>query len=167
MAALVIERSYVDLKSQVTINGVCYMFASDVKYLVSDHSTAKVWSAGHQSFALWYVTILEIMLALHFFLIKSCHRGSAYTSKIACFLLPFQVQLFEVVILPLILALTFPCCEAVCLLHFNRAFHLMKAIRLGLSKADGYPRPGPEPVKRFWFLEIKNRSNRFQVRFLK
>lgn len=55
MAILEAERSYVDLKSQVTINGVCYMFVSDVKYLLSDHSTAKVWSAGVFSIALWYV----------------------------------------------------------------------------------------------------------------
>ncbi|GAB4855917.1 hypothetical protein Ancab_024557 [Ancistrocladus abbreviatus] len=26
MTALIVERSYIDLKSQVTINGVCYMF---------------------------------------------------------------------------------------------------------------------------------------------
>lgn len=53
MASIEVERSYVDLKSQVTISGVCYMFLSDVKYLLANHSTAKVWSAGIFSFALW------------------------------------------------------------------------------------------------------------------
>jgi len=40
---------------------------------------------------------------------------------------------------------------------------------LGMSKADGYPRIGPELVKRFRFRlpEIKNQCNRFQVWFLK
>lgn len=61
MASLEVERSYVDLKSQVTINGICYMFVSDVKYLLSNHSTAKVWSAGVLSFALWYIFTLEIL----------------------------------------------------------------------------------------------------------
>lgn len=61
LASLIVERSYVDLKNQVTINGVCYMFALDVKYLVSDHSTAKVWSAGHQSFALWDAHTRELL----------------------------------------------------------------------------------------------------------
>ncbi|CAO2837462.1 unnamed protein product [Amaranthus hypochondriacus] len=61
IASLVIERSYVDLKSQVTINGVCYMFMSDVKCLVSNHSTAKVWSAGVLSFALWDARTRELL----------------------------------------------------------------------------------------------------------
>ncbi|KAL8166219.1 hypothetical protein V2J09_007718 [Rumex salicifolius] len=52
MAAITLERAYIDLKNQVTINGVCYMFASDVKYLASDNSTAKVWSAGIFTFAM-------------------------------------------------------------------------------------------------------------------
>ncbi|GMH11423.1 hypothetical protein Nepgr_013264 [Nepenthes gracilis] len=61
MAALVVERSYIDLRSQATTNGACYTFASDVKYLVSDHSTAKVWSAGLFSFALWDARTRELL----------------------------------------------------------------------------------------------------------
>ncbi|KAL2941435.1 Type II inositol polyphosphate 5-phosphatase 15 [Bienertia sinuspersici] len=61
MASLGVERSYIDLKSQVTINGVCYMFVSDVKYLLSDHSTAKVWSAGVLSTALWDARTRELL----------------------------------------------------------------------------------------------------------
>lgn len=54
MAALLIERKYIDLRSQVSDNGVCCnIFAADVKYMLSDHSGAKVWSAGYLSFALW------------------------------------------------------------------------------------------------------------------
>ncbi|KMT14685.1 hypothetical protein BVRB_4g074530 [Beta vulgaris subsp. vulgaris] len=61
MASIEVERSYVDLKSQVTISGVCYMFLSDVKYLLANHSTAKVWSAGIFSFALWDAQTRELL----------------------------------------------------------------------------------------------------------
>lgn len=57
MAALLVERSFIDLRSQVTVNGVCNILASDVKYLISDNCRGKVWSAGYQSFALWYVSL--------------------------------------------------------------------------------------------------------------
>lgn len=54
MAALSIERSYVDLKSQVIQNGTCNsIFSVDVKYMISDHSGAKIWTTGYVSFALW------------------------------------------------------------------------------------------------------------------
>ena len=62
-------------------------------------------------------------------LLKSCHRRSAYTSKIAGFWLPLYLQLFEVVIDLLILALTSLFLSYV---HINKAFHLMKAVRLSL-----------------------------------
>ncbi|KAL9248298.1 hypothetical protein vseg_021637 [Gypsophila vaccaria] len=61
MAILMVERSYIDLKSQVTVNGVCYMFASDVKYLLSDHSSGKVWSGGLFSFAIWDARTRELL----------------------------------------------------------------------------------------------------------
>ncbi|CAN4114931.1 unnamed protein product [Withania somnifera] len=54
MAALSIERSYVDLRSQFMHNGTCNsIFYVDVKYMLSDRSGAKVWTAGYVSFALW------------------------------------------------------------------------------------------------------------------
>ncbi|KAL0358741.1 UNVERIFIED_CONTAM: Type II inositol polyphosphate 5-phosphatase 15 [Sesamum angustifolium] len=52
MASLLVERSYIDLRSQVTQNGT-NIFTSDVKYMLSDHAGAKVWTASYQSFALW------------------------------------------------------------------------------------------------------------------
>jgi len=55
MAALLVERSFIDLRNQVTANGFSNVLNSDVKHLLSDNSTAKVWSAGFLSFALWYV----------------------------------------------------------------------------------------------------------------
>ncbi|KVI00443.1 Endonuclease/exonuclease/phosphatase, partial [Cynara cardunculus var. scolymus] len=53
MAALLVERASVDLKSQVTVNGVCNISSSDVKYLLSDNVKAKVWAAGSLSFSMW------------------------------------------------------------------------------------------------------------------
>ncbi|CAH9137694.1 unnamed protein product [Cuscuta epithymum] len=60
MAALLIERSYVDIKSQGTLNGN-NIFSSDVRYMVSDRSSAKVWTAGYQSFALWDARVWELL----------------------------------------------------------------------------------------------------------
>ncbi|XP_039121726.1 LOW QUALITY PROTEIN: type II inositol polyphosphate 5-phosphatase 15-like [Dioscorea cayenensis subsp. rotundata] len=53
MATLVVERSYADLRNQVTVGGVCNLPAIDVRFLLSDNSRSKVWSGGHLSFALW------------------------------------------------------------------------------------------------------------------
>ncbi|KAK6774042.1 hypothetical protein RDI58_029281 [Solanum bulbocastanum] len=61
MAALLVERSIVDLKSQVTVNGVCNISSSDVKYLLSDHVRAKVWAAGSASFSLWDARTRELL----------------------------------------------------------------------------------------------------------
>nr|XP_043632597.1 type II inositol polyphosphate 5-phosphatase 15 isoform X2 [Erigeron canadensis] len=62
MSSLVIERSYIDLKNQVTTKGIsCSVLTADVKYLLSDHSGAKVWSAGPLSFALWDAYTRELL----------------------------------------------------------------------------------------------------------
>ncbi|XP_051121330.1 type II inositol polyphosphate 5-phosphatase 15-like isoform X2 [Andrographis paniculata] len=62
MASLLVERSYVDLRSQITQNGACSsIFTSDVKYMLSDHVEAKVWTAGYQSFALWDARTRELL----------------------------------------------------------------------------------------------------------
>nr|XP_010926647.1 LOW QUALITY PROTEIN: type II inositol polyphosphate 5-phosphatase 15-like [Elaeis guineensis] len=53
MAALLVERAYVDLRSLVTVGGVCNLPAVDVRYMLSDNSRSKVWTAGSLSFALW------------------------------------------------------------------------------------------------------------------
>lgn len=55
IAALVVERSYVDLRSLVTVNGMCSLPAADVKYMASDNCKSKVWTGTSLSFALWYV----------------------------------------------------------------------------------------------------------------
>ncbi|PHT86533.1 Type I inositol 1,4,5-trisphosphate 5-phosphatase 13 [Capsicum annuum] len=52
MATLLVERSFIDLRSHVTVSGVCNISASDVKGLLSDHVRAKVWAAGSASFSL-------------------------------------------------------------------------------------------------------------------
>lgn len=53
MAALLVERSGVDLRTQVTVNGVCSISSQDVKCLLFDNAKAKVWCAGSISFSLW------------------------------------------------------------------------------------------------------------------
>ncbi|ESW15962.1 hypothetical protein PHAVU_007G117700 [Phaseolus vulgaris] len=60
-AVIFVERSYIDLRSQLSTNGFSNMLTSDVKYLVSDNSRAKVWSAGYFSFALWDARTRELM----------------------------------------------------------------------------------------------------------
>lgn len=55
MAALLVERSFIDPRGQVAVNGFGNILTSDVRYLLSDISGAKVWSAGYLSFALWYI----------------------------------------------------------------------------------------------------------------
>ncbi|KAG6390743.1 hypothetical protein SASPL_148488 [Salvia splendens] len=61
MAAVLIERSVIDLRAQVTINGVCNMPSSDVKYLLSDNVRAKVWAAATQTFSLWNARTRELL----------------------------------------------------------------------------------------------------------
>ncbi|KAJ8551485.1 hypothetical protein K7X08_021500 [Anisodus acutangulus] len=61
MAALLVERLFVDLRSQVTVNGVCNISSSDVKCLLSDHVKGKVWAAGLTSFSLWNAQTRELL----------------------------------------------------------------------------------------------------------
>ncbi|KAL8465161.1 hypothetical protein ACS0TY_034598 [Phlomoides rotata] len=64
MASLLVERSYIDLRSQVTQNGTCCnFFTSDDKYMLSDHVGAMVWTASYLSFALWIYSSLLITVA--------------------------------------------------------------------------------------------------------
>ncbi|KAK2359217.1 Endonuclease/exonuclease/phosphatase family protein [Trifolium repens] len=53
MAALLVERSFIDLRAQVTVNGVCSISSQEVKCFLSDHIRARVWCASPQSFSLW------------------------------------------------------------------------------------------------------------------
>ncbi|KAL5583576.1 hypothetical protein UlMin_016018 [Ulmus minor] len=61
MAALLVERSFIDLRSQVTVNGVCSISSQDVKCLLSDNARAKVWCAGTLSFSLWDARTRELV----------------------------------------------------------------------------------------------------------
>ncbi|KAF5942252.1 hypothetical protein HYC85_019894 [Camellia sinensis] len=61
MAALLVERSAVDLRSQVTVNGVCSISSSDVKCFLSDNVRSKVWAAGSLSFSLWDARTRELL----------------------------------------------------------------------------------------------------------
>ncbi|XP_010551680.1 PREDICTED: type II inositol polyphosphate 5-phosphatase 15 isoform X2 [Tarenaya hassleriana] len=53
MASLSVERSYIDPRNQVAVNGYTNSLTSDVKHLLSDHTRAKIWSASPMSFTLW------------------------------------------------------------------------------------------------------------------
>ncbi|KAF5199379.1 Type i inositol polyphosphate 5-phosphatase, partial [Thalictrum thalictroides] len=61
MASLLLERSYIDLRTQVTVNGVCPLSHADVHYMLVDNSRGKVWSAGYQSFSLWDARTRELL----------------------------------------------------------------------------------------------------------
>ncbi|CAJ1940417.1 unnamed protein product [Sphenostylis stenocarpa] len=61
MAALLVERSFVDLRSQVTVNGVCSISSQDVKSLLSDHIKGRIWCAGPLSFSLWDARTKELL----------------------------------------------------------------------------------------------------------
>ncbi|XP_017610493.1 type I inositol polyphosphate 5-phosphatase 12-like isoform X1 [Gossypium arboreum] len=61
MAALLVERSFIDLRSQVTVNGNCNISSSDIKCLVSDRVRAKVWCAQPLSFSLWDARTKELL----------------------------------------------------------------------------------------------------------
>ncbi|KAL8487247.1 hypothetical protein ACS0TY_023792 [Phlomoides rotata] len=61
MATLLVERSCIDLKSQVTVNGTCSISSSDVKCLLSDNVRAKVWAVCSLSFSLWDARTRELL----------------------------------------------------------------------------------------------------------
>ncbi|KAL1542563.1 phosphoinositide 5-phosphatase [Salvia divinorum] len=66
MASLLVERSYIDLRSQVTQNGAYNsLFSSDMKYMLSDLVGAKIWTASYQSFALWDARTKELLKVLN------------------------------------------------------------------------------------------------------
>ncbi|THF96886.1 hypothetical protein TEA_022087 [Camellia sinensis var. sinensis] len=61
MATLLVERSAIDLRSQVTVNGACSISSSDVKCLLSDNVRAKVWAAGSLSLSMWDARTRELV----------------------------------------------------------------------------------------------------------
>lgn len=65
MAVSTVERSFIDLRSQLSVNGFSSMLTADIRNLLSDTCSGKVWSAGFQSFALWYVIVLSCFSTLN------------------------------------------------------------------------------------------------------
>ncbi|XP_061947810.1 type I inositol polyphosphate 5-phosphatase 12-like isoform X2 [Populus nigra] len=61
MAALLVERSCIDLRSQVTVNGACSISSSDIKCLLADNVRAKIWCAQPLSFSLWDARTKELL----------------------------------------------------------------------------------------------------------
>ncbi|CAF2052041.1 unnamed protein product [Brassica napus] len=64
MAALLIERSPIDLRSQVTVNGTCSISSSEVKYLLNDSVRAKVWAVQSLSFSIWDARSKDLLKVL-------------------------------------------------------------------------------------------------------
>ncbi|XP_021912045.1 type I inositol polyphosphate 5-phosphatase 12-like [Carica papaya] len=61
MAALLVERSAFDLRSQVTVNGTCSISSAEIKSLLADNVRAKVWAVQPQSFSLWDARTKELL----------------------------------------------------------------------------------------------------------
>ncbi|WOH12525.1 hypothetical protein DCAR_0832030 [Daucus carota subsp. sativus] len=61
MASLLVEKSSVNLRSQVTMNGVCNISSQDVKVLLCDKVVAKVWAFGSSSISLWDARTRELL----------------------------------------------------------------------------------------------------------
>ncbi|CAN8306183.1 unnamed protein product [Cochlearia groenlandica] len=65
MAALLVERSAIDLRSQVTVNGTCSISSSEVKYLLVDSVRAKVWAVQSLSFSIWDARSKDLLKVLN------------------------------------------------------------------------------------------------------
>ncbi|KAG4166179.1 hypothetical protein ERO13_A13G115200v2 [Gossypium hirsutum] len=61
MASSLMGKSFIDLRSQVAVNGFSSILNSDIKCLLSDNIRAKVWSSGYLSFALWDARTRELL----------------------------------------------------------------------------------------------------------
>ncbi|KAL1807899.1 hypothetical protein ACET3Z_024889 [Daucus carota] len=61
MASLLVERSGINLRSKVTLNGVCNLSSQDVKILLCDKVVAKVWAFGTSSISLWDARTKELL----------------------------------------------------------------------------------------------------------
>ncbi|KAH9311866.1 hypothetical protein KI387_026901, partial [Taxus chinensis] len=61
MAVLSMERSYIDLRDHTTKLGTCIVTDADVRFLLSDHSTGRVWSGGYFSLALWDAQTRDVL----------------------------------------------------------------------------------------------------------
>ncbi|XP_078442471.1 type II inositol polyphosphate 5-phosphatase 15-like [Wolffia australiana] len=61
MAALLLERSYIDLRANVTVGGSCALPVTDTRHLLCDNLRSKVWSGSHLTFALWDSRTKELL----------------------------------------------------------------------------------------------------------
>ncbi|KAL6900899.1 hypothetical protein ACP4OV_005575 [Aristida adscensionis] len=61
MAALLVERSYIDLRNHATVGNLGSLPAADVKHMLTDHCRAKVWSLTSMSFAIWDAKTRELL----------------------------------------------------------------------------------------------------------
>lgn len=61
VAVLSMERSYIDLRRHGVPVGTCGLLDSDIRYLLCDHSTGRVWSGGFFSLALWDAQTRDIL----------------------------------------------------------------------------------------------------------
>uniref|UniRef100_A0A0D3H2B3 Inositol polyphosphate-related phosphatase domain-containing protein n=1 Tax=Oryza barthii TaxID=65489 RepID=A0A0D3H2B3_9ORYZ len=61
VAALRIERSYIDLRNNAAAGNISSFPAADVKHMLADHSRAKVWCLTSMAFAVWDARTRELL----------------------------------------------------------------------------------------------------------
>ncbi|XP_057845710.2 type II inositol polyphosphate 5-phosphatase 15 isoform X1 [Cryptomeria japonica] len=61
MAVLSMERSYIDLRNHIITLGTCSLTDSDMIFLLSDHSTGRVWSGGYFFLSLWDAQTRDVL----------------------------------------------------------------------------------------------------------
>lgn len=61
VAALRIERSYIDLRNNAAAGNISSFPAADVKHMLADHSRAKVWFLTSMAFAVWDARTRELL----------------------------------------------------------------------------------------------------------
>ncbi|KAL5232545.1 hypothetical protein ABZP36_031321 [Zizania latifolia] len=61
IAALLVEKSYIDLRNNAAAVNMSSLPAADVKYMLADHCRAKVWSLTSMAFALWDARTRELL----------------------------------------------------------------------------------------------------------
>jgi hypothetical protein len=82
------------------VSSVCSLLASDVKYILADHSRWKIWTVTNMTFALWYDAFRNVMFWLlslrgsvfTIFIEMMCHRDARTRELLKVFRIDGQVE---------------------------------------------------------------------------